>query len=332
MELEEIKGVGPSIAKRLRAAGFVNVETVAITTAKELKQRVGYKELDPAIRIVTAAREAFGKDFMSAWEHYQMTKNRLRCTTGSKALDALLGGGIETQTITEFWGPFGTGKTQACHVLCVTAQLKPEQGGLGGGVLYFDTEGTFSSERIYQIASQRGFNADELLRNITLSRIYNSDHQTFLLDHAFKLCAEEPIKLVVVDSAISHFRGDYLGRETLAERQQTLNNYMHKLLRLAEIYNLAVVVTNQAVAIPMAQYSYSISYKPSGGHVMAHVCNTRVWLRRSKGPKRIAKLFDSSSLPEGECVFQITEKGIEDVEDYEPTETMVAQEALQQLE
>lgn len=327
MELEEIKGVGPSTAKRLRAAGFVNVETVAITTVKELMERADYKDLGPAAKIVKAAREASGRDFISAWEHFQMTKNRLRCTTGSKALDALLGGGIETQSITEFWGPFGTGKTQVCHVLSVTAQLKPDQGGLGGGVLYFDTEGTFSSQRIHQIADLQGFNSNELLHNITLSRVYNSDHQTFLLELAFKLCAEEKIKLVVVDSAISHFRGDYLGRETLAERQQKLNSYMHKLLRLAEIYNLAAVVTNQAVAIPTSQYGHQVTYKPTGGHIMAHVCNIRVSLRRFKGPQRKAKLFDSSYLPERECLFEVTEKGIEDVEDYVPQESMVTQEA-----
>jgi DNA repair protein RadA len=318
LELERIEGVGKSTAKRLRAAGFPNVETVAVTTARELKERANYDKLAPAVRIVEAARRALGTRFMTAWEHLQMTRSRLKCTTGSRALDELLGGGIETHAITELVGEYGAGKTQLCLNLCVRAQLKPEEGGLGGGVLFFDTEGTFSSERIYQIASHNGFNPDELLHNITISRVYTSDHQMFLLDHAFKLCAEENIKLVVVDSAISQFRGEYLGREALSERQQRLNLYLHKLLRLAEIYGIAVVITNQAQAEPVVSYAPKpVQGRPAGGNIMAHASNTRVWLKRSKGSIRIARVFDSPWLPEGECPFRITEKGIEDVEEEE---------------
>jgi DNA repair protein RadA len=222
---------------------------------------------------------------MTAWEHLQMTRSRLKCTTGSKALDELLGGGIETHAITELVGEYGAGKTQLCLNLCVRAQLKPEEGGLGGGVLFFDTEGTFSSERIYQIASHNGYNPDELLHNITISRVYTSD---------------------------------YLGREALSERQQRLNLYLHKLLRLAEIYGIAVVITNQAQAEPVTTYTYKpVQGRPAGGNIMAHASNTRVWLKRSKGSIRIARVFDSPWLPEGECPFRITEKGIEDVEEEE---------------
>ena len=316
MELEEIEGVGETTAKRLRAAGFTNAESIAVTPARELKEKAGYKDLDPAVRIVEAARQLLGSTFMSAWEHWQLTKKRRRCTTGSKAFDALLGGGIETQAITELVGQYGTGKTQLSLELCATSQLPPEKGGFGGGVLYFDTEGTFSSERIYQIAGNMHLDPEEILHNIILSRVYTSDHQTFLLDHAFQRCSEENVKLVIVDSVISHFRGEFIGRETLAERQQKLNQYMHKLLRLGEILNLAVVVTNQAQADPTSSYGYGITDRPAGGNILAHACNTRVWLRRGTGkPKRVARVFDSPCLPEGECVFMITQKGIEDVEE-----------------
>lgn len=318
MELEEVEGVGRAVAKRLREAGFTNVETLAVTPAKELKERAGYKDIAPAQRIVEAARRALGAStFMTAWEHWQLTKNRLKCTTGSKALDALLGGGVETQAITEFVGQYGSGKTQLCLMLSVTAQLPPEEGGFGGNVLFFDTEGTFSSKRVYEIAANRGLDPERTLHNITLSRVYTSDHQMLLLDHAFQKCAEENVKLVAVDSVISHFRGEFLGREMLAERQQKLNQYMHKLLRLAEVLNLAVVVTNQAQANPVATWSYAaIMDRPAGGNILAHACNTRVWLRKGAGGgKRVAKVFDSPCLPEAECVFRITEKGIEDVEE-----------------
>ncbi|MHC1589332.1 MAG: DNA repair and recombination protein RadA [Candidatus Hecatellaceae archaeon] len=322
VKLEEVKGIGPQTAKRLRAAGFPNVETVAATPAKELMVKANYKELNPALRIVAAAREALGNAFISAWDHYKMTKNRSRCTTGSKALDRLLGGGVETGTITEFTGKYGSGKTQICHSLAVLAQLKPEEGGLGGGVLFFDTEGTFSSKRVYDIAEKRGLDPEATLHNIILSRVYTSDHQTFLLDHAFQLCPEQNIRLVIVDSAISHFRGEYVGRESLSERQQKLNFYLHKLLRLAEAYNLAAVITNQAIDRPVQTYAPQLYLgNPTGGNIIAHASNTRVWLRRGKGKVpsvRVARVLASVDLPEQECVFRISEKGIEDTEDYEP--------------
>lgn len=324
MELEQIPGVGKSIAKRLRDAGFANVETLAVTPAREVKEKAGYEKLEAAIRIVEAAREALGCRFITALEHWEMTKNRLRCTTESKALDTLLGGGIETQGITELVGQYGSGKTQLCLMLCVTAQLPPKQGGLGGNVLYFDTEGTFSSNRVYQIAAENGLDPGQTLHNIILSRVYTSDHQMFLLDNAFEKCAEENVKLVIVDSVISHFRGEFLGREMLADRQQKLNLYMHKLLRLAEILNLAVVVTNQAQSDPTPQWGGQPVDRPAGGNILAHASTTRVWLRRGKGEgKRIARVFDSPCLPEAECVFRITSRGIEDA----PEEKMKEEES-----
>jgi DNA repair protein RadA len=182
LELEQIPGVGKSIAKRLKEAGFANAETLAITTARELKEKAKYEKLEAAQRIVEAAREALGCRFMTALEYWELEKKKLRCTTGSKALDGVLGGGIETRAITEFGGKFGSGKTQICLMLCVTAQLKPEEGGFGGRVLFFDTEGTFSSRRVYQIAAENGLDPGQALNNIILSRVYTSDHQMFLLE------------------------------------------------------------------------------------------------------------------------------------------------------
>jgi DNA repair protein RadA len=313
LELEQIPGVGKSIAKRLRDAGFTSAEMLAITPAREVMKRAYYKELEPAVRVVEAAREALGCGFVTALQYWELEKKRLRCTTGSKALDDILGGGIETRAITEFSGQYGSGKTQLCLMLCVTAQLKPEQGGFGGNVLFFDTEGTFSPKRVYQIAAENGLDPSQVLNNIILSRVYTSDHQIFLLEHAFDKCVEENVKLVIVDSVISHFRGDYIGRETLSDKQQRLNNYMHRLLRMAEVLNIAAVVTNQAQTEPVQWAGQTQPLdKPAGGNILAHACNTRVWLRRAKEGKRIAKVFDSPYLPERECIFSITQKGIED--------------------
>jgi DNA repair protein RadA len=98
----------------------------------------------------------------------------------------------------------------------------------------------------------------------------------------------------------------------LAERQQLLNQNLHKLLRLAEAYNLAVVVTNQVQATP-TQF-YGNPNRPAGGHIMAHACTHRVYIRRGKNGTRVAKVIDSPYLPESEASFLITDKGIEDID------------------
>jgi DNA repair protein RadA len=232
---------------------------------------------------------------------------------GSEKLDELLGGGIETQAMTEFIGEYGVGKTQICLTLCVKAQLPIEKGGLNGTVVYVDTEGTFMPERIFQISNAFELDPHKTLENIFLARAYNSSHQCLLIDNLFKFCPENNVKLVIVDSMIGHFRGEYIGRETLSERQQTLNNQLHKLLRLTEAFNLPVIVTNQVIANP-AQF-FGDPNKPAGGHVMAHACTHRVFLRKGGKGTRIATVIDSPYLPENKARFKITEKGIEDVQE-----------------
>ncbi|MBS7624443.1 DNA repair and recombination protein RadA [Candidatus Bathyarchaeota archaeon] len=310
-DLESLDGVGPSIASKLRAAGYTTIEAVAVTPPMEIVERTGIG-LGTVLKIQESARKMLSADFKTAREYYEHRKSMRRCTTGSKKLDEILGGGIETQAITELIGEYGSGKTQLCLMLSVTAQLPYDRGGLEGKVAFIDTEGTFMPERIYQIASGLGLNPNEVANNIFVARAYNSSHQCLLIDRLFTLCPENNVKLVVVDSMISHFRGEYIGRETLSERQQKLNQYLHKLLRLAEAYNLAVVITNQVQANPAA--FFTDPNRPAGGNIMAHACTHRVYLRKGSKNVRVAKIIDSPYLPEREANFIITEKGIADVE------------------
>ncbi|MEM4662153.1 MAG: DNA repair and recombination protein RadA, partial [Desulfurococcaceae archaeon] len=233
--------------------------------------------------------------------------------TGSRALDELLGGGIETKTITEFYGEYGSGKTQLCHQLSVNVQLPYEKGGLSGRAVYIDTEGTFRWERVEAMARAVGLDPDATMENIYYVRAYNSDHQMSTIDELFSFVPKNEVKLVVIDSVTSHFRAEYPGREHLAERQQKLNAHLHQLLRLAEAYNIAVVVTNQVMARP--DVFYGDPTVAVGGHVLAHVPGVRVYLKKARGSKRIARVVDAPHLPEGEAVFAITEEGIRDAEE-----------------
>jgi DNA repair protein RadA len=309
--IEDIPGVGSSTAKRLRELGFHTVESLAMATVRELvKAGVGDKR---ASEIINAARSSSSLSFVRVIELLEKRQNVLRLTTGSRKLDGLLGRGLETQAITEFYGEYGTGKSQIAHQLCVNVQLPPEKGGLGGGALYIDTENTFRTERILQMSGHLGLDPDEAFRGIMLAEAYTSDHQMFLLENADKVVKDNNIRLIVVDSLTGHFRSEYIGRENLATRQQRLNQHMHKIIRLARAFNAVALVTNQVLSSPDVVFGESV--RPIGGHIVAHTSHSRIFLRKARrGPVRIARLVSSPYLPEGECVFRITENGIEDVE------------------
>ncbi|HIP25864.1 MAG TPA: DNA repair and recombination protein RadA [Archaeoglobus profundus] len=315
VDLEDLPGVGPAIAEKLREAGFTTLEAIAVASPQELSAVAEIGE-SKAAQIIAAARKLANMGgFETGDKVLERRKNIGKITTGSKALDSLLGGGIETQAITELFGEFGSGKTQICHQLAVNVQLPKEKGGLEGSVIVIDTENTFRPERIAQMAEAKGLDPKEVLKNIYVAHAYNSNHQMLLVDNARELAQKlmkegRPVRLLIVDSLTSHFRAEYIGRGTLADRQQKLNKHLHDLMRFGEIFNAAIVVTNQVQAKPDAYYGDPT--RPIGGHVVAHTATFRIYLKKSKGELRVARLIDSPHLPEGEVVFRITERGVED--------------------
>jgi DNA repair protein RadA len=308
--IEDIPGVGPATAEKLKEMGFHTVESLATATIKELSQ-VGVSEKQAA-KVIAEARESLALSFIRADELIKMRQNVRRLTTGSRQIDELLGGGLETQTITEFYGEYGVGKSILCHQLAVNVQLPVEKGGLNGSALYIDTENTFRPEWIVRIATTLKIDPVQAARNIIYSEAFNSDHQTLLLEKADKVIQDNKIKLIIIDSLTSHFRSEYLGREMLAERQQKLNSHMHRLVRLARAFNACAVVTNQVMSKP--DQFFAMAIEPVGGHIVSHTSHTRVFLRRTaNGPVRICRLISSPYLPEGERIFKITEEGIKDI-------------------
>jgi len=312
--IEDLPGVGPATSQKLRELGYHTVESLAMATARELEP-VGVSE-KKAFQIIEAARSSIGISFVRADELFKMRQTVLRLTSGSKAIDKIIDGGLETQTITEFYGEYGSGKSQICHQLCVNVQLPPERGGLNGSALYVDTENTFRLERIVQMAKHLGLDPEQVAKNIIYAEAYTSDHQMFLLENADEVIKANNVKLIIVDSLTAHFRSEYIGREMLASRQQRLNKHMHKLIALARAFNAVAVVTNQVMAKPDVFFGDAIH--PIGGHIVGHTSHTRLYLRKaSHGPVRIARLVSSPYLPEGEEIFKVTENGIEDVSEEE---------------
>ncbi|MEM4589806.1 MAG: DNA repair and recombination protein RadA [Candidatus Micrarchaeia archaeon] len=308
-ELEDLPGIGPATAEKLRAEGYDTIEKIATASPHELAE-IGEISVDNAKKAIEAAKKATEIGFETGDQVYERRKQIAKISTGSKELDELLGGGVETQAITEFFGKFGSGKTQVGFQLAVNVQKPEGQGGLGGKVLFIDSEATFRPERIRQIAEAQGMDPDQVLKNIHVARAMNSDHQILLVEKAEELIKKENIKLIIVDSLTSQFRSDYVGRGALGERQQKLNRHIRALQRLADTYNVAVYITNQVMDNPAILFGDPTT--PIGGHVLAHQSTYRVYVRRGKEEKRIARLIDSPNMPEGECVFKVTPEGIRD--------------------
>ncbi len=307
--IKDLPGVGAATAEKLQEAGFDNLMAIAVSSPGELVEIAGVGE-SVARRIINVARNNLDMGFETGEDLLKKREEIKRISTGSKQFDGLIGGGFETGAISETFGAFGTGKSAIAHQLAVNAQLLEENKAL---VVWIDTENTFRPERIKQIAEAQGLDAGEVLRNIRCVRAYNSDHQMLVAEKVEDLIKQEeqPVRLVIVDSLMSHFRAEFIGRGSLAERQQKLNKHMHTLMKLADMYKLCVYVTNQVMAKPDVFFGDPTA--AIGGNIVGHNSQTRIYIRRGKAGTRVAKLVDSPHLPDGEALFRITDEGIQDV-------------------
>ncbi|XP_061560795.1 DNA repair protein RAD51 homolog 1 isoform X2 [Phycodurus eques] len=298
-------GISASDIKKLEDAGFHTIEAVAYAPKKELLNIKGISEAK-ADKIIMEAAKLVPMGFTTASEFHQRRAEIIQISTG----------GIETGSITEMFGEFRTGKTQLCHTLAVTCQLPMDQGGGEGKAMYIDTEGTFRPERLLAVAERYGLVGSDVLDNVAYARAFNTDHQTQLLYQASAMMAESRYALLIVDSATALYRTDYSGRGELSARQGHLGRFLRMLLRLADEFGVAVVITNQVVAQVDGAAMFSADpKKPIGGNILAHASTTRLYLRKGRGETRICKIYDSPCLPEAEAMFAINADGVGDAKD-----------------
>jgi len=308
--IEDLTGVGPAIAEKFREAGYSTLEEIGTQSPGQLSDATGIGQESCAKYIKEAGKNAKIGSFLTGTELMEKRATVGKLTTSSSTFDELLGGGVETQSITEFYGQYGSGKTQFMLQLAVNAQLPVEQGGLGGEVAIIDTENTFRPERIISMAKALELDPDEVLSKIHVGRAYNSHQQMLMVKKVKEIAKEKPIKMLAVDSLTGAFRAEYIGRGTLAERQGKINAHMSALARFGDLYNAAVVVTNQVSSNPAAFFGDPT--KPIGGNIVGHTSKFRIYLRRGKAGRRVCRLVDSPHLPENEALVSITEDGIRD--------------------
>ena len=312
-ELDKLQegGINSSDIQKLKYAGFNSLEAISYTAKKNLVLIKGLSEakIDKIIKVV---EDILNYKIQPSTVALEERKKLTRITSGSKELDNLLGGGFESNSITELFGEFRTGKTQICHTLCVTCQLPKRDGGGEGKAIYIDTEGTFRPEKLALIAERFGLDPKETIENVYYARAYNSDHQQRLLVQVCALMCEQKFSLLIVDSATALYRTDYTGRAELSNRQISLGRFLRNLQKIADEHKIVVVITNQVVATVDGNAFGGNDKKPIGGHIMAHACQTRLYLKKGLKQNRICKIYDSPSLPEAEASYSITDRGIDD--------------------
>jgi len=337
-DLEDLPGVGPATAEKLKENGYDSYQSIAVASPGELSNKADVGE-SSAADIINAARDAADIGGFETGSSVLERRERIgKLKFLIPELDDMLGGGVETQSITEVYGEFGAGKSQITHQLAVNVQLPAEHGGLEGRAVFIDTEDTFRPERIDEMA--RGLDDDvveaamelhgiedgsagneedmkalvqSFLDKIHVAKAFNSNHQILLAEKAKEISKEYeddefPVRLLCVDSLTAHFRAEYVGRGELANRQQKLNKHLHDIDRVGNLYNAAVVVTNQVQSNPDAFFGDPT--KPIGGNILGHKSTFRMYLKKSKGNKRIVKLVDAPNLPDGESVMRVEGAGL----------------------
>ncbi|KAJ1418766.1 Rad51/DMC1/RadA [Sesbania bispinosa] len=286
-------GIASIDVKKLRDAGICTVESVAYTPRKDLLQIKGISEAK-VDKIIEAASKLVPMGFTSASELHAQREAIIQITTGSRELDKILEGGIETGSITELY----------------------DQGGGEGKAMYIDAEGTFRPQRLLQIAERFGLNGADVLENVAYARAYNTDHQSRLLLEAASMMVETRFAIMIIDSATALYRTDFSGRGELSARQMHLAKFLRSLQKLADEFGVAVVLTNQVVSqVDGSAVFAGPQIKPIGGNIMAHATTTRLALRKGRGEERICKVISSPCLAEAEARFQICAEGISDVKD-----------------
>ncbi len=336
-DLEELPGVGPATAEKLRENGFESFQSIAVASAGELSNTADIGD-STAADVIQGAREAADVGGFETGAAVLERREQIgKLTWNVPEIDEMLGGGVETQSITEVYGEFGAGKSQVTHQLAVTVQLPGEQGGLHGRAVFIDSEDTFRPERIDDMV--RGLSDEQIqaamddreiegspddeeamealvqdfLDKIHVAKGFNSNHQMLLAEKAQDIASEYedddyPVRLLCVDSLTAHFRAEYVGRGELADRQQKLNKHLHDLDKVGNLYNAAVVVTNQVQSNPDSFFGDPT--KPIGGNILGHKSTFRIYLKKSKQDKRIVKLVDAPNLADGEAVMRVEGRGL----------------------
>lgn len=318
--LKDIPGIGDIGASKLEEAGILSKRDILVFGWIEVAELTGMKRED-AEEAVAYCRETLqkaGDQWDTEMDAYQLLKKRetlTRIPTGSKALDDLFDGGIEARAITEFAGPFGSGKTQMAHSLAITT-VTSGQDSKPSRVLFIDTEDTCRPERLQQIAESRGLvkKGDEkqlkdILSRVIVQKADDAAHLIMIVENASHIMKELNIKLIILDSGTALYRQTMQEFGDQGRKFRLLNKLVHLLKSMAEIHDVPVIFINQ---VYQSTDMFNPGEKVYGGNVVAHAMTYRVKLKR-KPKVWVATAIDFPNKPVEDVQFLVTDAGITDI-------------------
>ena len=294
---------------------------MAVQNPDELKAQTGISE-DSVAKITRNARNLISKfDFRSGIEIEEELKAQPRLRTGIEELDRRLMGGLTIGSLVEVYGRASAGKTQLCYHLAVRAQMPIDKGGLESAVLWLDTEKSYKTEVIRANSVRWGLDSDSVLKNIRSVDVVNTAHVWTLFEKVPQLCAEENVKLVVVDSLTGQFRQEYKGNDRMVSRQQDINSMLNLMRRTALATGTTFLYTNQTISSSgLGQFT---RHDPVGGNIMSHGSDYRFSVSTAGSGDRRLSLKDHAGLPEFEVSFSLGWGGF-----YENTATLKREESV----
>ena len=318
--LEDFTSLTQKNQQALFNAGITEIKQLAIYPLLDLKTLLD-TTIPRANAILKEAMDALPPfSVKTGAQLLEEQENREHLTTNCSAIDQCLGGfGLEAGSITEVFAQFGTGKSQlAFSAIC--------SGLLNGSVIVIDTESTVSIVRIKEILSYYTTTqkVEEALQNLHIVQPQSSSEQqivlkSFLEDNAagylkyFKANAP-PLKLIIIDSLTALFRAQFIGRGTLSERQQRLNQHLRELHLFAQKAGVPALVTNQVLSSPDPFHHGEFAV---GGNVIASTYRLSMQKRGGGATNaknlRVIKMVDSSRLKTCEKFFKLGNRGVIDI-------------------
>ena len=237
-----------------------------------------------------------------------MSENRI--STGSYDFNKWLFGGYEKDVITMIAGPPGSGKTNLAILVSCSQSKK------GNKVIFVDTEGGFSSDRVKQIV---GENYEEVLRNILLLEPTSFEEQKKLFDNLLNKVKKNHVSLIIIDGIAMLYRlelGDAAEQKDDNEIKKVNREVANQMRILAEIsrkQNLPILITNQVYSDFLTRDELRRGVikdvRLVGGDLFKYWSKCIIELRNEKNRKK-AVLLKHRSLPEKEFSFEIRNKGI----------------------
>ncbi|MEM3112953.1 MAG: DNA repair and recombination protein RadB [Candidatus Pacearchaeota archaeon] len=228
----------------------------------------------------------------------------LKISAGSYDLNRFLSGGYEKDIITTIYGPAGSGKTNFCMLAAVSQAKK------GKKVIFVDTEGGFSVERIKQISEGE---YDSIIKNIILMKPTSFEEQKKSFNLLVKEIKKPDIGLVIVDGITMLYRLEISSKSDIQELNRELARQLRTLSEISRNKFIPILVTNQVYYEFLPEHEFKEgkerSAKMAGGDLLKYWSKCLIELKNDNG-KRTAILKKHRSLPEKSLNFTIDNKGI----------------------